>query len=124
MTQLIIIGAGGFIGAILRYSLSGLVHRFTGSGLPYGTLAVNVLGSFILGFFLYISEQKLAIDPLWRSFIAVGMMGALTTFSTFSWETWQMISSGLWLHALGNITLNILCTLTAVWAGIFLARAL
>ncbi len=124
MTQLIIVGAGGFIGAVLRYVLSGFVHRIAGSALPFGTLAVNILGSLILGFFLILSGQKLAIDPLWRSFIAVGMMGALTTFSTFSWETWQMIIHGLWGQAVLNIVLNVALTLTAVWAGGILARLL
>ncbi len=122
--QLLIIGAGGFLGAILRYLLSGWVYRLTGSTLPYGTLAVNVIGSFILGGFLYLSGQRLALDPMWRSFIAVGMMGALTTFSTFSWETFQYLQDGQMLLAGLNIVLNVLLTLIAVWAGISLARML
>ncbi len=120
--QLLVVGLGGFIGAIMRYQLSGWVYRLTGSGLPYGTLAVNVAGSFILGGFLYLSGQRLALDPLWRSFIAVGMMGALTTFSTFSWETIQYLQEGQITLAGLNIVLNVLLTLIAVWAGTSLAR--
>ena len=83
--KILIIGIGGFLGAILRYSISGWIHKLFGSGMPYGTLAVNILGSFILGFFLFYSEDRQSFSPLWRSFIAVGIMGALTTFSTFSY---------------------------------------
>ncbi len=120
--QILIIGLGGFIGAILRYFLSGWVYRFSGSTLPYGTLTVNVVGSFILGGFLYLSGERLALDPLWRSFIAVGMMGALTTFSTFSWETIQYLLEGQMILAGINIILNVFLTLIAAWAGITLAR--
>ena len=84
----------------------------------------KLLREDILGGFLYLSGQRLAIDPMWRSFIAVGMMGALTTFSTFSWETFQYLQDGQMLLAGLNILLNVLLTLIAVWAGISLARML
>lgn len=120
--KILIIGLGGFIGAVTRYFISGWVHRFVGSGLPYGTLAVNILGSFILGFFLLLAEDRFAISPAWRNFIAVGMMGALTTFSTFSFETLMLIQENLYGQVLLNVGFNVLLTIAAVWAGMSLAR--
>ena len=122
--KILIIGFGGFIGAILRYSISGWIHKLFGSGMPYGTLAVNVIGSFILGFILFYSEDRQSFSPLWRSFIAVGIMGALTTFSTFSYETFAMMQESLYLKAVWNILLNIITTILAIWAGMVLSRIL
>ncbi|KAA3614872.1 MAG: fluoride efflux transporter CrcB [Calditrichaeota bacterium] len=120
--NILIIGLGGFIGAVMRYSISGWVHRFLGAGMPYGTLAVNVLGSFILGFFLLLAEERFTISPAWRNFIAVGMMGALTTFSTFSFETFMLFQENLYGQVILNIGLNVVLTIAAVWAGMSLAR--
>lgn len=100
--KILIIGLGGFIGAVMRYFISGWVHRFVGSNMPYGTLAVNILGSFILGFFLLLAEDRFTISPARRNFIAVGMLGALTTFSTFSFETLMLIQENLY----GQVLLN------------------
>jgi CrcB protein len=120
--KILVIGLGGFIGAIMRYSISGWVYRIVGSGLPYGTLSVNILGSFILGFFLLFAEERFTISPAWRSFIAVGMMGALTTFSTFSYETFMMLQENLYGQVALNVGLNVVLTIAAVWAGMALAR--
>ena len=120
--KLLIIGIGGFLGAILRYSISGWIHKLFGSGMPYGTLAVNILGSFILGFFLFYSEDRQSFSPLWRSFIAVGIIGALTTFSTFSYETFALLQESLFSRAILNISMNLFLTLVAVWSGMSLAR--
>lgn len=120
--KIFIIGLGGFIGAIMRYSISGLVHKIFGSGMPYGTLAVNIIGSFILGFFLFYSEDRQSFSPLWRSFIAVGIMGALTTFSTFSFETFALLQESLFSRAILNISLNLFLTIAAVWAGMSFSR--
>ena len=120
--KILIIGLGGFIGAVMRYSISGWVHRIVGSSLPYGTLVVNILGSFILGFFLLLAEDRFTISPAWRNFIAIGMMGALTTFSTFSFETFMLLQENLYGQVLLNIGLNVVLTIAAVWAGMFLAR--
>lgn len=122
MLKIFAIGSGGFIGAVLRYTISGWAHRFWGTNLPYGTLLVNVLGSFILGFFLFYSEGKTTISPTWRSFLAIGMLGAFTTFSTFSYETFMYLQENLYLQALLNIGLNVFLTLLAVWAGMVLAK--
>lgn len=118
----IMVGLGGFIGAILRYGLSGLMHRVLGSNFPYGTLAVNVLGSFALGLFLTLSSTRLAISDEWKSFIAVGILGAFTTFSTFSFETIALLQERLLMQAFLNIGLNVILALASVWAGMALAR--
>jgi fluoride exporter len=120
--KIFIIGLGGFIGAILRYGISGWVHRLLGSGMPYGTLAVNIFGSFILGFFLFMAEGRFAISPMLRNFLAIGLLGALTTFSTFSYETFMLLQENLYMQVTVNIFLNIFLTLVAVWAGMTLAR--
>ena len=118
----IMVGLGGFIGAILRYGLSGLMHRVLGSNFLYGTLAVNVLGSFALGLFLTLSSTRLAISDEWKSFIAVGILGAFTTFSTFSFETIALLQERLLMQAFLNIGLNVILALASVWAGMALAR--
>ncbi|MGD9488268.1 MAG: fluoride efflux transporter CrcB [Calditrichaceae bacterium] len=120
--KLIIIGFGGFIGAVLRYELSGWTYRLMGSRLPYGTLAVNVIGSFILGFFLVLAEGRFAISPQIRNFVAVGILGAFTTFSTFSFETMALLQQNLFKQALLNILLNVILALTAVWMGMVSAK--
>jgi fluoride exporter len=117
-----IIGIGGFIGAVLRYTISGWVQRLFTGNFPYGTLAVNIIGSFILGYFLFISEGRFVISPGWRNFVAIGMMGALTTFSTFSYETVMLLQDNLYFQAGLNTMLNVTLTLIAVWLGMVIAR--
>ena len=122
MLNLFIIGLGGFIGAIMRYLISGWVYQLVGTRLPYGTLAVNIIGSFILGFFLILANERFVVTDLTRSFIAIGMMGALTTFSTFSFETLSLLQNTMFLKAGLNIVLNVFCTLIAVWGGSIVAK--
>ena len=113
--KLLVIGLGGFIGAILRYGVSGWVYKIIGARMPFGTLAVNILGSFILGLFLFLAEGRFNIGPLWRGFIAFGMMGALTTFSTFSYETLAFLQGNLWLQAFLNFLFYVLLSLFVVF---------
>ncbi len=123
MLQVFAIGLGGFFGAIMRYLISGWTYRLLGERLPYGTLVVNIIGSFILGLFLVLANERFVVSDAMRGFIAIGMMGALTTFSTFSYETISLLQSSLFLKAGLNIFLNVVCTLCAVWAGTVVARA-
>jgi fluoride exporter len=118
MGKLIYIGAGGFIGAVLRYLISSYVQDVSKStGIPYGTLAVNVLGSFIIGILFFFIESKGALSPQTRAFLLVGILGALTTFSTFSIETLNLLMEGAIPQAIINLTANITLGLSAVWAG-------
>ena len=122
LMNILIIGVGGFVGAILRYLVSGWTHRIAGASFPYGTLAVNVIGSFLLGFFLIIAEGRFIISPQIRSFIAIGLLGAFTTFSTFSFESIMLLREMMYMQALLNMALNLILGLIAVWLGITLAR--
>jgi CrcB protein len=87
MKQLLIIGLGGFFGAVLRYIISGYVQSKTGTGFPYGTLAVNLVGCLVIGLLSYLVDARSMLTAETRAFILVGLLGALTTFSTLSSET-------------------------------------
>jgi CrcB protein len=116
-TIYIFIALGGASGACLRYFLSQLMLQWFGKGFPFGTLLVNVVGSFLLGFLYSLIEHGQLEAALWRTTVGVGFLGALTTFSTFSVDTLMLFQQGLWLKAALNVTLNILCCLFAAWLG-------
>ncbi len=116
------VGAGGFIGAILRFSGSYYIGKLLGASFPYGTLGVNILGSFIIGFLALYFEQTIA--PNMKALMVTGMLGALTTFSTFSLETVLILQQSLYLKAFLNITLNIILTLSATILGMILFKRL
>ena len=118
------VGAAGFMGAISRYLLSGWVYGIAGGRLPWGTLAVNVTGSFLLGVLYVLSVERSAISPELRLIIAVGFLGSLTTFSTFSLETVNLLREGNMYLSISNIFLNMLLSFAAVIAGLALAKAL
>ena len=124
MTHLFFIAAGGALGALLRYSISNGVHQWLGKDFPYGTLSVNIVGSFFIGVLFILFEQKLALSTHWRLGLITGLLGALTTFSTFSMETITLIENGHISHALINIIGNILCCLLACWLGLWFARTI
>jgi CrcB protein len=115
--RILIVGAGGFIGAVSRYALSGLVHRLTGSTFPVGTLAVNVAGCFLLGALMQLVTVDGAFAPNARLFLTIGMLGAFTTFSTFGYETLALLDAGDFLHAGLNVLYNVALGLLAVWLG-------
>lgn len=122
--RLLIIGIGGFLGAVARYLVAGWATALDGSLFPLGTLAVNIIGSFVLGFFYIITTERLAIDPYWRLLIAVGFLGAFTTFSTFSYETVKLALNGAIALAIVNLSVSLIGGITAVYLGIILARLL
>lgn len=122
MMNFVIIGLGGFIGAVLRYIISGIFYDYYGDKFPYGTLAVNIIGCFFLGFFITIAEGKFIVSPQMRSFIAIGLLGAFTTFSTFSFETLVLLQEELYVSAFLNILISVIVGLFAVWLGIVLAK--
>lgn len=116
------IGIGGAIGAIGRYILQGFVYQFTGAGFPYGTLAVNVIGCFLIGFFMELSESRFFIAPQIRIFVTVGILGGFTTFSTFGYETFSLLRDGEFIRALINVVNSVFIGLAAVWLGFITAR--
>ncbi len=117
VSMYIFIAIGGATGACLRYFLSQLMLQWFGKGFPFGTLLVNIVGSFFLGFLYALLEHGQLESALWRTTIGIGFLGALTTFSTFSVDTLMLFQQGLWFKAALNVTLNILCCLFAAWLG-------
>lgn len=124
MRQLLAVAAGGAIGASLRWLLAGAVQRASGGAFPWGTFAVNALGSFLLGFlFVYLLERSTA-GELTRLAITVGLLGAFTTFSTYSLESVRLIQEGAFALAAGNILGQIAVCLALTWIGVQTARLL
>ncbi|MHC4940529.1 MAG: fluoride efflux transporter CrcB [Planctomycetota bacterium] len=122
MRELLIVAAGGAVGAVARYSLSGWVYDLAGTRLPWGTLAVNVVGCFLIGIVLHASFTTTLVPPGWRLAIATGFLGSMTTFSTFSYETIRELERGSWGAAGANVLLNLAVGLPATWMGLVLAR--
>jgi len=120
--KIFIIGFGGFFGAILRYLSSKYANLLLSSTFPYGTLLVNVIGSFALGYLYTLSVEKLAITENFRMFVGVGFLGAFTTFSTFSVETLNLFEEGMLLLSFVNVLLNVCISLIFAYFGIILAR--
>jgi CrcB protein len=116
------VGIGGFIGAVLRYGISSFSIKYFGTSFPFGTLIVNVIGCFIIGFILNYSSFD--IQPNIKLLIITGLLGALTTFSTFSYETLTFFDSNQYLLGISNIILNLLLTMLSVFAGKFIASIL
>ncbi len=122
--DLIFIGMGGFIGAISRYLAASLIHRLFGVSFPYGTLFVNVAGSFFLCMFLPLSLEVYQIPAELRAAVTVGFCGAFTTFSTFSFETLSLLQDGYNTAAFLNIFGNLFLCLLAGWLGFMVSRLL
>jgi len=122
--QVLYIGLFGALGCVSRYLVSGWVYQLAGRGLPYGTLAVNVLGSFLLGWLMEAGLRSTWLAPDLRIGLTVGFMGGFTTFSTFSLETMRLFEEGSYLQAGSNIVLNVVVCLFFAALGIFLARQL
>ena len=118
MTRLVLIGAGGFLGSVARYLVSGVVQTTIHSEtFPYGTLAVNVVGCFVIGAVSHLSESHGAFTADTRAFVVVGVLGGFTTFSAFGNETVNLLrDSEPWL-AWANVAANVAFCLTSVWAG-------
>lgn len=114
---LLYIAMGGAAGALARYGLAGWVHERAGFAFPWGTLVVNVLGSFLIGFALrYLEAVRLSPDV--RALVAVGILGGFTTFSTFSYETIALMQAGAWSRAAGYAFGSLILAVAAVWVGI------
>ena len=122
MNQALAIAAGGAVGALLRFWVSTGVYAMLGRGFPYGTLAVNVLGSLLMGYLYIAMIDRLALASEWRAFALVGLLGAFTTFSTFSIETLVLIEQADYAKAFANVLLSVLACVAAAFLGMTLAR--
>jgi CrcB protein len=122
--QILAIAGGGALGAVARFGVSTGVYRWLGRDFPWGTLAVNLLGSFAMGLLFVLLLERGLFAPEARSAVLVGFLGAFTTFSTFSLETLSLVEQGETLRALLNIAASVLLCLLACWVGILTARLL
>lgn len=121
MAAVLWVGLGGFLGANARYLLGGWIAARYGTLFPLGTFVINVTGSFILGFFLTLAQERVLIHPNVRLLFAVGFVGAYTTFSTFEYESMRLLQDGELLWSLVNLVGSVLTGGVAVLAGIILA---
>lgn len=117
MEKLIYVGIGGLIGSCLRYIISINSPKLFGTQLPYGTLIVNIIGGILIGFIMELSLRTDLISPNLRLFLTTGIMGGLTTFSTFSYETINLFSNGSYVLATLNTCLNLFLSLGGVVIG-------
>ncbi|HWC03409.1 MAG TPA: fluoride efflux transporter CrcB [Methylomirabilota bacterium] len=122
--RLLLICVGGAVGTGARYAISGLMVQWLGPGFPYGTLAVNLLGSFLIGLIQEVGTTSLLIPDTTRLFLTVGVMGGLTTYSTFSYETVRLMESAAWYQAWLNVVVTPASCLTACVLGIAVGRML
>ena len=122
--KILIVAAGGALGAIARYWLGGVINARWPMHFPLGTFLINLTGSFIIGFFLTFLEQHSPTHANWRLLVAVGFVGAYTTFSTFEFETLKLLETGQALIAALYVASSVLVGFLAVWLGVSLARKL
>jgi CrcB protein len=119
MAAYVWIAIGSALGGVARFWCSGVIARTIGETFPWGTLVVNIIGSFIIGFVATLTapDGRLFIGSTARQFIMIGFCGGYTTFSSFSIQTLNLMNDGEWLYAGANITLSVVLCLVAVWAG-------
>ena len=122
MTNLLAIAVGGAFGAVGRFASSQWIYSLLGRSFPYGTLFVNFIGSFIMGFLAILLIERIAAGPELRAFLLIGFLGSFTTFSTFSLETVHLFSNGESLKAFINMLLSVFVCVTACWLGMILGR--
>jgi CrcB protein len=126
LAQYLWIAVGSALGGSARYFCSGLAARLIGETFPFGTLIVNIVGSFIIGFFATLTgpDGRIFVSSTMRQMVMTGFCGGFTTFSSFSLQTLSLVQDGEWLHAGVNITGSVVLCLAAVWAGHILAASL
>jgi len=122
VSQLVYIAAGGATGALMRYWMSNGIYALLGRGFPYGTLTVNVVGSLLMGFCYVFMIERMDVSAEWRAALMIGLLGAFTTFSTFSIETLNLLESGEQLKAALNILLSVTLCIIGCWLGMIVGR--
>jgi len=126
MESYIWVAIGGALGTLARFWLSGLVAQTIGETFPWGTLIINVSGSFVIGFFAALTgpDGRVFVGSTARQFVMIGLCGGFTTFSSFSLQTLNLANDGEWFRAGGNIVFSVVLCLIAVWVGFMLASTL
>jgi len=120
--NILIIGFGGFVGAVSRYGLALWIGQRWGRTFPLGTFVINVSGSFLIGLFMTLMAERFTVNPQWRLLLVVGFLGAYTTFSTFEYETGTLLKDGEWTFAMLNIILSVVAGFIALKLGEALAK--
>lgn len=120
----LIVGAGGFIGAITRFAVASWIGQQWGRSFPLGTFAVNVSGSFMIGLLMSLFTERFMVAPQLRLLLIVGFLGAYTTFSTFEYETGALIKDSEWLIALANIVFSVVAGFAALKLGEVIAKSI
>ena len=124
MMNVLVIGIGGFVGAVARYGIAGWIGQRWGRSFPLGTLVINVSGSFLIGLLMTLMAERFTENPQWRLLLVVGFLGAYTTFSTFEYETGALLKDGEWLFAGLNVVLSVIVGFVALKLGEVLAKAI
>ena len=122
MIRIAFIAAGGATGAVLRYWVSTGVYSVLGRGFPYGTLVVNIIGSLLMGLLYVFLFERMDVSTEWRAGLIIGLLGAFTTFSTFSIETLNLIEAGEQIKAGMNILLSVTLCVLGCWLGMIVGR--
>ncbi|HKY60118.1 MAG TPA: fluoride efflux transporter CrcB [Gemmatimonadota bacterium] len=117
-TIILVVAAGGALGAVLRYLLSGWAQALGGARFPWGTLAVNVLGSFVIGLLMAAFLEHATTSPITRAFWVIGVIGGFTTYSAFSYETVTLLTVGDWTAGGANVLANLVLGVTAAFVGV------
>lgn len=124
MINYLLIGAGGFLGAITRYAIGVWIGQKWGRSFPLGTFFINVSGSFFIGLLMTLLTERFIVNPQWRLLLVVGFLGAYTTFSTFEFETSRLVRDGEWLMASMNVVLSVFVGFLALKIGELIARTI
>jgi CrcB protein len=122
MGKYLVVGFGGFLGAIARFWLGGYIGDKMGTRFPYGTIVINCSGSFLIGFIVTVLAERTHWSPNWRYLIPIGFIGAYTTFSTFEYETFRVLQDGELLLAFLNVVVSVVVGFLAVWLGVIAGR--
>jgi CrcB protein len=124
MMRVLLVGLGGFVGTLFRYWLSGLIAKRYGETFPLGTLAVNAIGCFIIGFLFYFFYDRSLTTPTARTVVLIGVIGGFTTFSSYGLQTFTLLRDGEVFLALVNVVASNVLGLALVWLGYVLAKAI
>ena len=122
MHPLLLVAIGGALGSVARYGAASAVNRFAQAQFPWGTLAVNIIGSFLIGLLMVLLLKAGEWRESSRLLLVTGVMGGFTTFSCFSWETWKLVEDGRLVMAMTNILASVVICLVATFAGAMLAK--
>ena len=122
--NVLLVALGGSIGAVARDGLAGLVQRFTTPYFPFGTFVVNIVGCLVFGILAGMAEQRFVLGPQARAFLLIGILGGFTTFSSFTFETFQLLRDAEFMQASLNAIGQVVIGLGAMWVGVVLARLL